>query len=142
MALMHRDRHLVEWPTVSWPEWWRRWMDLEPAGWLRTEEFYDGDTLVVRAETPGIDPDKDVDISVAGGVVTIKVHREEKAEHKGKRGYRSEFRYGEFVRELDLPQGLSADDVKASYSNGILEVRVPRAAEQEAGGTKVPITRS
>src|SRR3954453_18249451 len=63
---------------------------------IRVEEMVDGNTLVVRAELPGVDPEKDVDVTVADGVLTIKGERQEKSEHKDKGSYRSEFRYGSF----------------------------------------------
>lgn len=144
MAIIHRDRHLAEWPGFGWPEFWRRWTDWsqESAGWLRTEEFRDRDTLVVRAEIPGLDPEKDIDVSVASGIVTIRARREEKAEHKNKRAYRSEFHYGEFVREFPLPEGSTSEDIKATYSDGILEVRVPAPEDKQESATKVPVTRT
>jgi HSP20 family protein len=110
--------------------------------WLRVEEFHDGDTLVVRAELPGIDPDKDVEITSDDGVVRIHGHHEEKTERKEKRGYRSEFRYGDFEREITLPKGATAEDVKASYNDGILEVRIPCPEQAESTPTKVPISRT
>ncbi|KSU77889.1 HSP20 family protein [Pseudarthrobacter enclensis] len=109
---------------------------------IRVEELVDGNTLVVRAELPGIDPDKDVDVSVADGVLTIKAERQEKSEHKDKDGYRSEFRYGSFVRRLPLPGGVQQNDVTASYKDGLLEVRAPLPAHtQEPAAAKVPVTR-
>ncbi|BCW19358.1 Hsp20/alpha crystallin family protein [Pseudarthrobacter enclensis] len=109
---------------------------------IRVEELVDGNTLVVRAELPGIDPDKDVDVSVADGVLTIKAERQEKSEHKDKDGYRSEFRYGSFVRRLPLPGGVQQNDVTASYKDGLLEVRAPLPAQtQEPAAAKVPVTR-
>ena len=109
---------------------------------IRVEELVDGNTLVVRAELPGIDPDKDVDVSVADGVLTIKAERQEKSEHKDKDGYRSEFRYVSFVRRLPLPGGVQQNDVTASYKDGLLEVRAPLPAQtQEPAAAKVPVTR-
>jgi HSP20 family protein len=141
MALIHRDGHVVEWPTFGWPERWRRLFELEAdQSWLKVEEFHDGDTLVVRAELPDVDPEKDVEVTTADGVVTIHARREQKAEHKDKEGYRSEFRYGELVREIALPQGVTSEDVKATYSKGILEVRIPCPEHAAAAPTKVPIT--
>ena len=61
----------------------------------------------------------------------IKAHREERQEEKEKGGYRTEFRYGSFSRTLRLPEGATADDVKATYTDGVLEVRVP-IPEQKA----------
>lgn len=143
MALLHRERHVVDRPTFEWPDWWRRWMDLPANGErLRTEEYHEGDTLVIRVEMPGMDPDKDVEVSVARGAVTIRAHREQQDERKNGRGYRSEFRYGEFVRELPLPEGTSTDDVKASYADGILEVRVPCPESAEPPSTRVPVNRA
>jgi HSP20 family protein len=77
-------------------------------------------SYVLRAELPGIDPDKDVDITVHQGRLTIKAERSEKKEAKG----RSEFCYGSFVRTVTLPAGANEDDIKASYDKGILTVSV------------------
>ena len=120
-----RPSHVIEWPPLSWQRW-RRLLEFDDGHeWLRVEEFYDGDTLVVRAELPDIDPDKEVEVTTTDGVVRIHAHREPKSDHKEKRGHRSEFRYVEFERDIALPQGAVADDVKAAYNNGVLEVRIP-----------------
>lgn len=96
----------------------------------------DGNALVVRAEVPGLDPEKDVDVSVAGGMLHIKAEREEKTEHKSKSGYRSEFRYGSFSRSVPLPPGAREEDVTASYKDGVLEVRAPAPEQAPATGTR------
>jgi HSP20 family protein len=101
--------------------------------WLRVEEFHDGDTLVVRAELPDIDPDKDVEVSSDDGIVHIHGHHEQKSERRQKRGYRSEFRYGDFDREIALPKGATAKDVEATYKDGILEVRIPCPGKGRGG---------
>lgn len=94
---------------------------------IRVDEYRDGDTVVVRAELPGIDPDKDVELTVADGMLRIKAERrvEEKSEDKGYT--RHELRYGAMSRTLPLPEGANESDITASYRNGILEVRVPVA---------------
>jgi HSP20 family molecular chaperone IbpA len=85
----------------------------------------------VRAEIPGVDPAKDVDITVHEGRLTIKAERTEKTETSG----RSEFSYGSFARTVTLPQGADEDDVKATYDKGILTVSVgvsePKKAEKK-----------
>lgn len=125
------------------PERWRRWLDLdgEAEGWLRIEETHEDGVLVVRAEAPGIDPDRDVNVSVTDGMLHISARREEHKEEAGKRAYRSEFRYGEFTRDLALPPGVDKDAVKATYKDGILEVRVPWPAESDKPSKKVEISR-
>jgi HSP20 family molecular chaperone IbpA len=87
---------------------------------LRLEDEIEDGHYVVRAEIPGIDPAKDVDITVRDGRLTIKAERTEKKEAKG----RSEFRYGSFVRSVMLPAGANEDDIQATYDKGILTVSV------------------
>ena len=82
----------------------------------------------VRAEIPGVDPGKDVDITVRDGVLTIKAERTEKKESNG----RSEFSYGSFIRSVTLPAGADEDAIKASYDNGILTVQCPYKAVEAA----------
>jgi HSP20 family protein len=134
MTMVHR--HVGGWPAFGWPR--HRPQSFGPKC-LRMEEFHDGD--VVRAELPDVDPDKDVEIILDEGVVCIHAHHEQKSEHKNKRGYRSEFRYGDFEREIALPKGATADDVKASDKDGILEVRIPCPQNAEPAQTKIPISR-
>jgi HSP20 family protein len=134
MALVRRERFEL-------PELWRRFFEPDLVGsWMRTEEFVDGDALVVRAELPGIDPDKDVELTITDGVLHIRAERQQKSEQKTKEAYRSEFHYGSFERSVALPVGTKEEDVKASYKNGILEVRVP-LGEAKSATTKVPITK-
>ena len=85
--------------------------------------------LVVRAELPGIDPEKDVDISLQDGYLTIQGQRRYQQKTERKDYYRVETSYGAFSRTIALPEGVKEDDIKATYENGILEVVVPKAAE-------------
>ena len=123
------------------PEPVRRFLEGDLDSWLRVEEFRDGNALVVKAEVPGIDPEKDVEITLLGTQLHIDVRREEKSEHRSKQGYRSEFRYGTFSRSVNLPVGVSQDDVHASYQDGVLEIRVPVPEEQHTRSRKIPVAR-
>ena len=116
--------------------------DLLPEGTtsLRVEEYDEGGVHVVRVEAPGIDPEKDVDVSLQDGVLTITAERREKAERSSEGVQRSEFRYGRFERSLHLPAGAVDDDVTATYDAGVLEVRVPVRA-QAAEARHIPIAR-
>ena len=126
----------------GFPEQVRRFMEGEwDTGWLRVEEFREGETLVVRAELPGIDPEKDVDVSVRDGELNIRAERQENTENANKDGYRSEFRYGSFARTVQLPRGARQEDIKASYRDGVLEIRVPAAPESGPGPTKINVSR-
>jgi HSP20 family protein len=89
---------------------------------------------------PGIDPDRDVEITVRDH--TLRLHAERREEHKTEEHgtYRSEFRYGSFTRTVPLPLGASEDDVKATYKDGILEVQIP-IDRSEAEARKVAVQR-
>lgn len=136
MALVKKERN-------EWPELFRRFFDADiDSRWLRVEEYRDGSDLVIRAELPGVDPDHDVEISVEDDVLHIRAHREERSEHKDKGSYRSEFRYGSFARSVVLPSGTPQDAIKASYTDGVLEVRVPVGDEAKSEAKKIPVSRS
>jgi HSP20 family protein len=107
---------------------------------LRVEEMRDGDDWVVRFELPGIDPERDVELTVLDGVLHIRARREDRAEHDNDTGYRTEFRYGEFVRNVMLPPGVSERDIHATYKDGILEIRIP-AGKEKPEPQKIPIMR-
>jgi len=147
MALMKRSRGELDWP--EWPEWLasRRLLDW-PEGWfssggeslIRVEQFEEDGALVVRAELPGVDPDKDIEITLSDHTLRIKAERRQETKEEDKKGFRSEFRYGSFVRTVTMPAGASEADVKATYNDGVLEVRVPVSKEAAAAKT-VPISR-
>jgi HSP20 family protein len=144
MSLIHRNRSDVDWPDLFGARMFdmpATWKDLFDDNDMKVEEFRDGDMLVVRAEMPGIDPDKDVEITVSDGMLHLSAERRSETKTEDKKGYRSEFRYGSFARSVRLPAGAGEDDVKATYDNGILEVRIP-IDESSNGAKKIPISRS
>ncbi len=130
MTLMRRTRTEPELPAwfstrrlFDWPESWTELMGTEPE--LKVEEFREDGRLVVRAEMPGIDPDEDVEITVSDDILNLRAERRSETKTEDKAGYRSEFHYGSFSRSLRLPAGATEADIKATYTDGILEVRIP-----------------
>jgi HSP20 family protein len=85
------------------------------------ESFIDKGKLVIRAELPGVDP-KDVDVTVTGDQLTIRGTRERSVDEQSCSFIHREFSYGSFERIVRLPGGINAEDVKASYNNGVLEL--------------------
>ena len=128
------DRMFEEWARMmpfrplGFPHWWGA-EDL-----IRVEEYREDGTLVIRADLPGIDPDKDVELTVSDGMLHIKAERraEEKREEQGY--VRQEVRYGSLSRSLPLPEGVTEADITASYKDGVLEIRIP-APEREPAKT-------
>jgi HSP20 family protein len=104
---------------------------------IRMEDYVRDGRYVIRAELPGVDPDKGVEVTVHGGMLTIRAERHE--EHEGKN--RSEFRYGSFSRSLGLPAAADEEDVKASYAHGILEITVGMKEDTAKAARQIPVTR-
>jgi len=106
------------------------------SGWrsVPVEEYSDERGYVLRAELPDRNPEKDISVTVADGALTIAAQREQ-AKHEGQQ---SEFRYGGVSRTVSLPAGVKADEVSASYSNGILEIHVP--IERSSTPHRVPVS--
>ena len=98
-----------------------------PESWVPAVDVFDTKAAVVlKAELPGMKVD-DIQIEVDDNVLTVKGERsfEEKVDEK--RYYRVERRYGSFQRSLALPQGVRADEIKATYEDGVLQVVVPKS---------------
>jgi HSP20 family protein len=104
---------------------------------FRVEEVARDDRHVIRAELPGLDPEKDIEVTVEG--MTLTIHAERRQEDDGP--YRSEFRYGSLTRLVSLPVKVDAKDVTARYEKGVLEVSVP-AREVRPEGIRVAIEKA
>ena len=131
-------------PMTDWLERWEplRWiLDQREAATSRVEEFVEDGHLVIRAELPGIDPEKDVEIEVTDGLLHIGAEREERSEEERGEGYRTEFRYGRFERTIKLPKGTAADEITATYTDGILEVRIPVAEEVDKTVARISVQK-
>jgi HSP20 family protein len=141
------ERRTPTTPTrfVDWfelPELFRFFDRGHPTDFVKIEQTTEKDHFTIKAEMPGIDPDKDVEITLADGVLTIagERHEEEKTERAGQTV--SEFRYGSFRRAVRVPREVKATDVKAAYKDGILTLTVPMPKEAKPVKTKVPVTRT
>jgi HSP20 family protein len=132
-VLERLDRTLGEWMRAfSTPQHLAPTREWTPADLVQVDEFYEDGILVIRAELPGIDPDEDVDLTVADGLLHIQAERRQEEERE-ERGYvRKELRYGSFVRSLPLPEGVTEADISANYKDGMLEIRVPAPQPEPA----------
>jgi HSP20 family protein len=118
-----------------WPKAWES-VGLRPA----LEFFVDDNKLTIRVDLPGIEPES-VDIKVAGGFLTIKGAREEKQDTRNAQFYRREMRYGSFERTIQLPEGVKAEALKATYNNGVLELTATIPKEVAAKQVKVEVEK-
>jgi len=137
---MERSRpERPEWPDLpGWFPGWAHWPGfrglmesaVEGVEPMRIEEHVEDNQLIVKAELPGIDPDKDVEIFIQDQTLHIEAHRRQETTEEHKGHYRREFRYGRFARRIPLPAGATEDEISASYTDGVLEVRVPLPSKQ------------
>lgn len=113
------------------------------AEWLApaSEASSDDTTYRIALELPGVD-EKDVEITVAEGLVTVKGEKKSTHEEKGGTWYFSERQYGSFSRSFRLPADADGGKVEAALKDGVLTLTVARIA-RDAGGSarRVPIGR-
>ena len=133
--LLRRDPRTMFPDLVEWFE--EPFVTLRPylAQPIRVEDFLADDRYTVRAELAGIDPAKDVEVTVGAGYLTIHAERHDKTEGK----HRTEFRYGTFTRSLPLPSTANEEDVKATYHDGILTISVGLRAEKKEEVKKIEV---
>ena len=111
---------------------WFGTVPLQPE--IKIEEYQEGERRIVRADLPGVDPDKNITVTVDDGV--LRLHGERRAEEHDR--YRTEIRYGSFDRVLSLPAGTKAEDITAEYADGVLTVSLPAPAPAEPQA--IPVT--
>ena len=85
---------------------------------------------IVRAEIPGVAPE-DVDISLVNDTLTLRGFRKPEDLSEGESRHRQERGHGQFTRSLQLPFGIEADHVQAKFSNGVLQITLPRAEAEK-----------
>ncbi|OLD36942.1 MAG: hypothetical protein AUI83_25145 [Armatimonadetes bacterium 13_1_40CM_3_65_7] len=107
--------------------------------WEPAAEMFETDReVVVRAELPDVDP-KQVDITVTDDAITLKGERKHEQEEKGRNFYRRELRYGAFARTLPLGTEVKSGEAKATYKDGVLEIRIPKSERVRPTSVKVEI---
>ena len=120
-----------------WPDRWFRSDDLEIRG-PAIDLFEEKDEIVVKAELPGM-AKENIEVNLTDHTLTIKGEKKKEEEIKEENYFRAERAYGSFLRTLELPADVHADKVKASFKNGILEVRLPKTEEAKTKEVKVKV---
>jgi len=139
-------RRLADWFDLDLPDVFRWLEDRRPAllsggDRIRVEEEVTDGVLRIRAEAPGIDPEKDAQISVEDGVLRLNIERRQQARSEEDGTVRSEFHYGSLSRVLPLPKGVDPAQVTANYKDGILEIAVPLPEPAQPEARQVQIDR-
>jgi HSP20 family protein len=115
--------------------------DVTPAKWPTAPavDFTDTDSAYeLTAELPGID-EKNVEVKVANGVLTIKGEKQDEKEEKKKDYYLRERNYGSFERSFQVPEGVDTDKIDASFKKGVLTVTLPKKPEAQKAAKKIEV---
>jgi HSP20 family protein len=117
-----------------------RWREYDEFAWTPELEVFERDHgLIVRMDLPGLTKE-DVTIDVVEGALAISGERKHETKEERPGWYSSERTYGRFYRAIPLPEGVNAPEIKATFTNGVLEVTIPVAAKAIAPPSyKVPI---
>jgi HSP20 family protein len=121
------------WPTLArgWPTVGKTSELMPSMDVVETDKEFE-----ITAELPGLQ-EKDVQVNVADNVLTIKGEKKAEKEEKDKNYRVFERSYGSFYRTLDLPDGINPENIKATLSNGVLKVTVPKPAPAQVKKVEV-----
>ncbi len=97
--------------------------------------------IVVEAELPGVD-EKDVSVTVANGVLTIKGEKKHEKEEKGENYYLTERSFGSFERSIRLPDTIDEAKVEAKFDKGVLKVTAAKKPEAVKAERKIEIKKA
>lgn len=92
----------------------------------------------VSVELPGVE-EKDIDVSLHEGLLTVKGARQSEKESKDKNFHRIESFYGSFERSVQLPEHIETEKVAADFKNGVLQITVPKLAQIKPEPRKIKI---
>ena len=97
--------------------------------------------LEITAELPGMDTN-DIEIKLANGMLTIKGEKKEEKEERNKDYHLSERRYGSFTRAFQVPDGVDTAKIEATFTKGVLTVKLPKSAEAQKRETTISVKAS
>jgi HSP20 family protein len=110
--------------------------------WAPPVDIYEnGDSLVLKAELPGMDPDA-VEIRVEDNTLYLKGERKFEQEVKEQNYHRVERSYGTFTRSFSLPNSVDADKVVANYKDGVLTLTMPKKEEAKPKTIKINVSKA
>ncbi|MBI3781831.1 MAG: Hsp20/alpha crystallin family protein [Deltaproteobacteria bacterium] len=136
------DRLFDDFRHFAWPRFFK------PERWLAPKEDFvrppaieisdEKDHVVVKAELPGMSKD-DIEVNLTDSTLTIKGEKKREKEVKEENRYWSEREYGSIFRSIDLPAEVKLDDVKATFKDGVLEIRLAKTEHAKRKAVKVQV---
>ncbi len=127
----------------GWPRWPTLFSREARGEWVVPELDVrdDGKQLAIEVDLPGVD-EKDVSVTLANGLLTIKGEKKQEHEEKKENYYRAERSFGAFERSLRLPDMIDEDKVEARFDKGVLKIVAPKKPEAVKAERKIEIKKS
>ena len=120
----------VEWPSLSTIE--------KAVGIVRFDVSENDNAVTVTAEVPGME-EKDIEVFVDDGMLTIRGEKKSEREKSGENFYLSERQFGSFSRSIRLLHGVDAANISARFDKGVLTVTLPRSATTKSGSRRIAV---
>jgi HSP20 family protein len=136
------DRMFDDFGRGLWPSWGRSLSGAAPqmsslltpaVDVVESEKSYE-----ITTELPGMD-EKNIEVKLADGILTIKGEKQEAKEEKEKNYYRRERSYGAFERSFEVPETVQVDKIEANFSKGVLKLMLPKKAEAQKPAKKIEV---
>jgi HSP20 family protein len=125
----------------GWPRWPAMGRTFESEAMVPSLDAHDdGKQLTIEADLPGVD-EKDVTVTLANGLLTIKGEKKSEREEKDKSYYLAERSYGSFERSLRLPDTIDESKLEARFEKGVLKVTAPKKPEAIKAEKKIEIKK-
>ena len=109
------------------------WPTMPAVDVVESEKAYE-----ITAELPGMD-EKNIEVKVAEGVLTVKGEKQEEKEQKEKNYYLKERSFGSFERSFEVPESVEADKIEANFKKGVLTLTLPKKAEAQMPAKKIEV---
>jgi HSP20 family protein len=126
------------WPSRRGRTFDWRGSSLETFAAPAIDVYEEGDEIVVKAEIPGARKDE-IEVNVTDSTLTISGEKERKEEVRDDRYFRSERTYGAFSRSVELPSEVRPDKARASFTDGVLEIRLQKSDDAKKKAVKLKI---
>lgn len=97
--------------------------------------------FIIEVDLPGVD-EKDVTVTMANGMMTIKGEKKSEREEKEENYYLAERSYGKFERSLSLPETIDEDKIEAKFDKGVLKITAPKKPEAIKAEKKIEIKKA
>jgi HSP20 family protein len=122
------------------PLWGEHWWPVRDVGVEAPvlDLYEEKDEIVAKVELPGLEK-SDIEVHISDKLLTIKGEKKKEEETKKENYYRLERSYGSFIRSVELPTEVQGEKARASFKNGVLEIRLPKSEEAKKKETRVKV---